>query len=75
MAGPRDLKVQMAAETRARERAQSLARSETARAVRAEAALREMTADRDDWKARALAIQVPGQATARTSVEEASWQA
>jgi hypothetical protein len=75
LAGPRDLKVQMAAETRARERAQALARSETARAVRAEAALTEMKAERDLWKARALALEIPGQASERTSTEDASWQA
>ncbi|MBX9930032.1 MAG: hypothetical protein K2Y56_00570 [Methylobacterium sp.] len=57
MATPRDLKVQMAAETRARERAQALAKAEAARAARAESALADMTADRDRWKARAQAFE------------------
>jgi hypothetical protein len=65
----------MAAETRARERAQALARTETARAVRAETALTLVTAERDLWKARALALEIPGHAIARTATEDASWQA
>ena len=57
MATPRDLKVQMAGETRARERAQDLAATQTARAQRAETAARVAEAERDDWKARALAAE------------------
>ncbi len=57
MATPRDLKVQMAGETRARERAQALAATQAARAQRAETAAREAEADRDGWKARALAAE------------------
>ncbi|NEU12899.1 hypothetical protein G3T14_12225 [Methylobacterium sp. BTF04] len=57
MASPRDLKVQMAAETRARERAQALATSQTARVTRAEAALKDALLDRDQWQARALAAE------------------
>nr|USU31975.1 hypothetical protein NG677_22300 [Methylobacterium sp. OTU13CASTA1] len=57
MGTPRDLKVQMAAETRARERAQALAKLETTRADRAEAALAEALAERDAWRARALAAR------------------
>lgn len=55
MGTPRDLKVQMAAETRARERAQALARLQTARADKAEAALVQALAERDAWRERALA--------------------
>lgn len=57
MATPRDLKVQMAGETRARERAQALATQQTARAARAEAALAAMSAERDSWRERALAAE------------------
>ncbi|MCJ2035359.1 hypothetical protein [Methylobacterium sp. J-068] len=57
MATPRDLKVQMAGETRARERAQALAATQGARAKNAEAAARAMEADRDAWKARALSAE------------------
>lgn len=57
MASPRDLKVQMAAETRARERAQALAITQTARGNRAEAALKDALLDRDGWQARALAAE------------------
>jgi hypothetical protein len=55
MGTPRDLKVQMAAETRARERAQALAKLQTARADKAEAALVQALAERDAWRERALA--------------------
>lgn len=55
MGTPRDLKVQMAAETRARERAQALAKLQTARADKAEAALAEALAERDAWREQALA--------------------
>lgn len=61
MSTPRDLKVQMAAETRARERAQALAKAETIRADRAEANLREALADRDVWKRRAMIAQAAGE--------------
>ncbi|MCJ2081408.1 hypothetical protein [Methylobacterium sp. J-090] len=57
MGTPRDLKVQMAAETRARERAQALAKLQTVRADKAEAALIEARAERDSWQARALAAE------------------
>lgn len=57
MGSPRDLKVQMAAETRARERAQAAAKAEAARAHRAEGALQAMMAERDLWKERALAAE------------------
>ena len=57
MATPRDLKVQMAGETRARERAQALAATQTARARQAEAATQAAEAERDAWKARALAAE------------------
>jgi hypothetical protein len=57
MATPRDLKVQMAGETRARERAQALAATQAARAQRAETAARETEVERDGWKARALAAE------------------
>jgi hypothetical protein len=57
MATPRDLKVQMAGETRARERAQALAATQAARAQRAETAARAAEVDRDAWKARALAAE------------------
>jgi len=59
MGTPRDLKVQMAAETRARERAQALAKLQTARADKAEAALAEALAERDAWRERALAGSAP----------------
>jgi hypothetical protein len=55
MGTPRDLKVQMAAETRARERAQALVKLQTARADKAEAALVQALAERDAWRERALA--------------------
>lgn len=57
MATPRDLKVQMAGETRARERAQALAAGQTARLTRADAALKAMEQERDQWQARALAAE------------------
>ncbi|KQP06533.1 MAG: hypothetical protein Q7T93_02040 [Methylobacterium sp.] len=57
MGTPRDLKVQMAAETRARERAQALAKLQTVRADKIEAALTEARAERDAWQARALAAE------------------
>ncbi|WP_019904065.1 hypothetical protein [Methylobacterium sp. 77] len=57
MATPRDLKVQMAGETRARERAQALASASSTRAQRAELALKEALAERDAWKERALAAE------------------
>ncbi|KQP33641.1 hypothetical protein ASF49_07075 [Methylobacterium sp. Leaf104] len=57
MATPRDLKVQMAGETRARERAQALAATQAARAQRAEIAAREAEAERDGWKTRALVAE------------------
>ena len=59
MGTPRDLKVQMAAETRARERAQAVAKLQTARADKAEAALTQALAERDAWRARAQAAQTP----------------
>ncbi len=59
MGTPRDLKVQMAAETRARERAQALAKLQTARADKAEAALAQALVERDGWRARALAAEAP----------------
>ncbi|MGU3359650.1 hypothetical protein ACLBWX_04875 [Methylobacterium sp. M6A4_1b] len=57
MATPRDLKVQMAGETRARERAQALAATQAARAQRAEIAAREAEVERDGWKVRAQAAE------------------
>jgi uncharacterized membrane protein YqiK len=57
MATPRDLKVQMAGETRARERAQALAATQANLAKRAEIAARDAQAERDTWKARALAAE------------------
>lgn len=57
MATPRDLKVQMAGETRARERAQALAAIQANLAKRAEIAARDAQAERDTWKARALAAE------------------
>ncbi len=59
MGTPRDLKVQMAAETRARERAQAVAKLQTARADKAEAALTQALAERDAWRERALAGTSP----------------
>ncbi|GJD32473.1 hypothetical protein PMNALOAF_3746 [Methylobacterium adhaesivum] len=55
MGTPRDLKVQMAAETRARERAQAVAKLQATRADKAEAALAQALAERDAWRERALA--------------------
>lgn len=57
MATPRDLKVQMAGETRARERAQALAAGQSARLKLAETALKQAEQDRDAWQARALAAE------------------
>ena len=57
MATPRDLKVQMAGETRARERAQALAATQANLAKRAEIAARNAQAERDTWEARALAAE------------------
>ncbi|GJE18615.1 hypothetical protein [Methylobacterium marchantiae] len=57
MATPRDLKVQMAGETRARERAQALASASAVKARQAELALKEAQAERDVWKERALAAE------------------
>ena len=69
MGTPRDLKVQMAAETRARERAQAVAKLQTARADKAEAALTQALAERDAWRERALAGTSP--ADTSDSAEEA----
>lgn len=57
MATPRDLKVQMAGETRARERAQALAASQAARLKVVEGALKQAEQERDAWQARALAAE------------------
>ena len=57
MATPRDLKVQMAAETRARERAQALALANGSRLTRVELALKEALSERDEWRERALAAE------------------
>jgi len=59
MGTPRDLKVQMAAETRARERAQAVAKLQATRADKAEAALAQALAERDAWRERALAGTSP----------------